>query len=237
MKSIEFVMPVYNEEKDLEKSITVLYKYLSSNIKNNWKITIADNASTDRTAEVGKRLSRKFNKADYFYVNRKGRGIALRKTWMKSEFDYVAYMDIDLSTDLKHISKLIEKLDDGYDIVSGNRLMKQSKTKRSFLREILSQGYNTLLRLFLWTKITDAQCGFKAARTETVKKLIPLVKDNSWFFDTELLLIAEKKKYRIKQIPIEWTEDPDTRVKVVRTVLSYLKDIIRMRFKLWFCKF
>jgi len=236
IKLIEITIPVYNEEKVLEKNIRCLDKFLGKNINYKYKIIIANNASTDRTLSIAKNLSKRFKNVRYIHLDKKGRGGALRKSWLSGNADIVSYMDVDLSTELRAFPKLINALEKGYDIATGSRLMKGSKVKRSLKREILSRGYNFLLKLFFITKISDAQCGFKAISKRAAKILIPEIKDNDWFFDTELLLLGEKHGLKIAEISIGWVEDPDTRVKIFKTVYDYLLNIIKTRFSLWFMR-
>lgn len=235
MKTVDVVIPVYNEEHVLEKSVKKLREYLKQNLKGfKWRIVIADNASIDKTLDVAKKLSEKFNDVGYIHLDKKGRGRALRKAWTQSKADIVSYMDVDLSTELRAYPKMINALAGKYDIGTGTRLAKGSRTKRCFKREFLSRGYNILVKMILFTHFSDAQCGFKGATRDAVKKLVPLVKDNNWFFDTELLTLAEKKGFKIYEIPVKWIEDPDTRVHIFQTVYEYIRDLMRLRYELWF---
>ncbi|MBD3203421.1 glycosyltransferase [Candidatus Woesearchaeota archaeon] len=229
----DIIFPVYNEEHNLEKGVIKLLNFLKKqNVNFDYRIIIADNASTDKTLKKAKKLAKKYKEVKFIHLDKKGRGRALRKSWMESSADIVCYMDIDLSTELGAFPKCINALEKGYDIAIGNRLNRKSKViDRTLKREILSRGYNLLLKIIFNTRIDDAQCGFKSLKTNVSKKLVPKIKNNEWFFDTELLLLAERQGYKIKQIPIKWKDDPDTRVNIIETVWSYIKNIYRMKIK------
>jgi len=234
-KSLQVVIPVYNEEAALRESVEKLREFLSEYMnKYNWEIVVANNASTDSTQDIAKKLSRKYSDVSYINLKQKGRGRALRKAWTHTKADIVSYMDVDLSTDLEAFPVLIEALAfRGYDVATGSRLMSGSRTKRGIRREILSRGYNLIVKTILGTKITDVQCGFKAATGKAARELAPLVKDNNWFFDTELLIVAEKKGYRIFETPVTWDEDLHSKVKIFSTVYDYLRDVARLRMEMW----
>ena len=166
------------------------------------------------------------------HLDRKGRGLALRHVWSSSEADIVAYMDADLSTGLDAFLPLIAPLLSGHsDLSVGSRLTHGAQVIRSVRREIISRAYNVLLRVVLAARFSDAQCGFKAARTDVIKALLPAVEDDGWFFDTELLMLAQRQERRIYQVPVTWTEDPDSKVKIVRTALADLRGMARLRFR------
>jgi len=229
---VNITIPVYNEEKVLEKSISTLNSFLEKEFSEyGWEILIADNASIDKTLEVAKTLKDKYAKVNYIHLDQKGRGRALKKAWTESDADIVSYMDVDLSTRLEHFPAMINgMLKDGYGTATGSRLMKSSRTKRSFKREFISRSYNILIKSLFCTKFSDAQCGFKAVTRDVVNKLIiPYVEATGWFFDSELLIIAEKLGYKILDIPVEWIEDLDTRVKIVKTATDDIKGLLRVK--------
>ena len=229
--TVDVVIPVYNEEGVLERSISTLVAFLHARCPYHWRVVIADNASTDRTLEVAKRLSERISEVEVIHLADKGRGRALRRAWMESQADVVSYMDVDLSTNLEAFPLLIEALiSGGYHLATGSRLMKGSATTRQWKREIISRCYNLLAKLMFFHKVSDLQCGFKALTRRAVRELVPLIKDHSWFFDTELLLRAEQRGYRIYEIPVEWIEDLDTRVDILHTAWEDLKGLIRVRF-------
>lgn len=227
--SVDVVLPVYNEGAILQKNALILYNYLDRVADFSWNIIIADNGSIDKTSEIAEELSSKYNNILYKYIPLKGRGYALRDVFLRSNADIVSYMDIDLSTNLRYFKLLIEGIRCGYDISIGSRLMQGSRIKRRLDREIASRIYNFLVHLLFFNRFSDAQCGFKAFRTEVVKQLVPLVKSNSWFFDTECLLLAEYNKYRIFEVPVEWIEDIKTKVHILKTILEDLTGLLRMR--------
>lgn len=230
MIDFEIVIPVYNEEGQLENSIKKLHSFLSANFKNKiWCITIADNASTDNTPKVGEKLRQTLSDVNYFRLDKKGRGRALKKTWSKSGARIVAYMDVDLSTHIKHIPELIGSLEKGsFEVAIGSRLLPASRTTRSLKREIISRAYNLLIKIIHKTKFSDAQCGFKAVKTDIFRRLLPLIQNNEWFFDSEMLIISEKLGYKIYEIPVEWNEDMGSTVKIVPTALEDLKGLWRL---------
>ena len=228
--TVDIVIPVYNEEKDLPRSIEILTKFLRDNLENPWRIVIADNGSSDNTLSVGEMLSNRYTNVACVHIPRKGRGRALRHVWLESTADIVSYMDVDLSTDLSHFPQLVKAIEDGSDIAIGSRLMKGSKVTRSLKREFISRSYNALIRVMFFNPVRDAQCGFKALSQRAVKALVPLVKNNNWFFDSELLIIANGRGLRISEIPVHWQDDPDTRVKIVGTAWEDMKGLLRLRF-------
>lgn len=229
--TVDVVIPVYNEEQALGQSISTLVAFLHARCPYHWRVVIADNASTDRTLEVAKSLRERIPEVDYIHLDEKGRGRALRRAWMESEADVVSYMDVDLSTNLEAFPPLIEALISGsYHLAIGSRLKKGSVIIRQLKREIISRCYNLLIKLLFFNKFSDAQCGFKALTRQAVRELVPLVKDQGWFFDSELLLRAEQKGYEIFEVPVEWVEDLDSRVNIFQTSLDDVKGLIRVRF-------
>ena len=231
-KSLDIVIPVLNEERALPLSIPVLHAHLAERFGDyEWRIVIADNGSEDATPEVSQRLSREFPGVTPFRLEQRGRGLALRTTWLASEADIVAYMDVDLSTDLAALQPLIGAVaEQGYDIAIGSRLIRGARVERRPLkREITSRGYSFLFRTMFFTGFRDAQCGFKAVSRRAIDELVPLIENNQWFFDTELLLLAEGNGFRIREIPVHWTDDPDTRVKILGTAIEDVKGLLRLR--------
>lgn len=232
MATVDVVVPVYNEEHVLEKSVTTLRQFLAANLPHKWRIVIADNASTDGTLAVAQRLAEQYPDVSPLHIPQKGRGRALRAAWLGSDADVLTYMDVDLSTDLAYFPPLVAAIvDEGYDVATGSRLAKGAQTTRSLRREFISRSYNLLIRALFFTRVSDSQCGFKAVSREAAQQLVPLIENEEWFFDTELLLLAQKGGYRVKEIPVRWVEDPDTRVNIRKTVMEDLKGLARMRRK------
>ena len=231
MKTVDVVIPAYNEEKDLPRCIAALWDFLNEHLSYHWQIVIADNGSTDKTLAVAQALSQQYPRVTYVHLEQKGRGRALRKVWLESKADAVSYMDVDLSTKLDAFPKLIQALNEGYGVAIGSRLMRGSKTKRSVKREFTSRAYNLLIKAMFCSSFSDAQCGFKAVRRDVIQEIVPFIKDQAWFFDTELLLLAQKKGYRIKEVPVEWVDDAGTTVKVAKTAWEDVKGLFRVRFK------
>jgi len=231
VNSVDVVIPVYNEEKELARSVAVLRDFLGRNLSSRWRIVVADNGSVDRTLAVAQDLARQYPDVAYVHLELKGRGRALRKAWLESDAEALSYMDVDLSTRLEAFPELIRALDEGYGVATGSRLMAGSKVKRSLKREVMSRGYNLLIKAMFRVGFSDAQCGFKAVRRDVAQEVIPFIKDQAWFFDTELLLLAESKGYRVKSVPVEWVEDADTRVRIASTVWEDIKGLLRVRFR------
>jgi glycosyltransferase involved in cell wall biosynthesis len=226
---VEIVIPVYNERLALEGSVRMLYAYLSTSFPFTWQITIVDNASTDGTLPLARRLMYELPEVGAMHLPAKGRGRALRTAWLASHAKVVAYMDVDLSTDLAALLPLIAPLMSGHsDLAVGTRLHRAARVRRSAKRELISRSYNRLLRLVLRARFSDAQCGFKAIRTDAAHQLVPLVEDQEWFFDTELLVLAQREGLRIHEVPVDWVEDLDSRVDIVSTALADLRGVGRL---------
>jgi len=229
--SVQITIPVYNEEKELETNALALFNFCEKSLKKyDWVITIADNASNDNTPVIGMKLAKEYPGIDYFRLDKKGRGRAVKHVWSRSGSDYCVYMDVDLSTDLVHLPNVIKALENGYDIAIGSRLAKGAMVEgRTMLREVISRGLNFFfIRLFFDTKFTDAQCGFKAVSKKVVDQLIPKIVDNDWFFDGELLIVAEKSGYKIYEEPIHWVDNPGSTVRLYSTIMGDFKTMIRL---------
>ncbi|MDV9195867.1 bifunctional glycosyltransferase family 2/GtrA family protein [Streptomyces sp. Wh19] len=223
------VIPVFNEERDLEPSVRRLHTHLRETFPYPFRITIADNASTDSTPRIAARLADELPEAQWLRLTEKGRGRALRTAWSLSPAPVLAYMDVDLSTELTALLPLVAPLLSGHsDIAIGTRLAPGSRVVRGPKREITSRCYNALLRSVLAVRFSDAQCGFKAVRRDVAERLLPLIQDSEWFFDTELLVIAERAGLRIHEVPVDWVDDPDTRVDILATALADLRGIARI---------
>ena len=226
---LDIAIPMYNEERVLEQSVHELHAYLRANIPFATRITIVDNASDDGTRLIGMRLATALDDVRFVHIRSKGRGRALRSAWLASDARIVAYMDVDLSTRLDALHALVAPILSGRsDIAIGSRLAPGARVTRSHSRELISRGYNLLLRAVLHTRFRDAQCGFKAMRAQVARDLVPLVRDQGWFFDTELLVLAQRDGMRIEEVPVEWVEDPDFRVDIPSTVLTDLRGVLRL---------
>jgi len=228
-QSVEVVVPVYNEAHVLADSIRRLHTYLDESFPFPFTITVADNASTDATWQVATELTHYLPRVRAVHLDQKGRGRALKHVWSQSTADVVAYMDVDLSTGLDGFLPLVAPLLSGHsDVAIGSRLHRGSAVVRGPKREFISRSYNLLLKVGLAARFSDAQCGFKAVRTEVFRALAPHIEDNAWFFDTELLALAERNGLRIHEVPVDWVDDPDSRVDIVRTALDDLKGMARV---------
>ncbi|MEU0045943.1 dolichyl-phosphate beta-glucosyltransferase [Streptomyces werraensis] len=225
---LEVVVPVHNEEHDLEPCVRRLHAHLAETFPYPFRITVADNASTDRTPWIAARLAGELPGTQWVRLEEKGRGRALHTAWSRSPAAVLAYLDVDLSTDLAALLPLVAPLISGHsDLAIGTRLARGSRVVRGPKREIISRCYNGLLRGTLSVGFTDAQCGFKAVRAEVAERLLPLVQDREWFFDTELLVIAERAGLRIHEVPVDWVDDPDSRVDLLPTALADLRGMAR----------
>jgi glycosyltransferase involved in cell wall biosynthesis len=226
---IDVVVPVHDEEVVLERSIRRLHRFLSSEFPFSWRIVVADNASTDTTPVVAERLARELPGVELLRLERKGRGRALRAAWSASRARVVCYMDVDLSTDLRGLLPLVAPLLSGHsDLAIGTRLAHGARVVRGPKREFISRSYNRLLHAALRTRFSDAQCGFKAVRRDVLDGLLGDVRDDSWFFDTELLVLAQRAGLRIHEVPVDWVDDADSRVDLLRTAVDDLKGIARL---------
>jgi glycosyltransferase involved in cell wall biosynthesis len=226
---VEIVVPVYNEADGLEAGVRRLHAYLGERFPFAWRITIADNGSTDGTGALAERLGAELPGVSVLHLVEKGRGRALRAAWSASDADVVAYMDVDLSTDLDALLPLVAPLVSGHSHVAvGSRLARGARVVRGPRREVISRIYNLILRSVLHLRVRDAQCGFKAVRSDALQRLLPEVEDDAWFFDTELLVRAQRAGLRIVELPVDWVDDPDSRVDIVRTALDDLRGVLRL---------
>ncbi|WP_093800137.1 bifunctional glycosyltransferase family 2/GtrA family protein [Streptomyces sp. Wb2n-11] len=226
---LDVVIPVHNEEKDLEACVLRLHEHLARTFPYGFRITVADNASTDRTPGIAARLGRVLPGVTSVRLEQKGRGRALRAVWERSDAPVLAYMDVDLSTDLKALLPLVAPLISGHsDLAIGSRLAGGSRVVRGPKREFVSRTYNLILRSSLAARFSDAQCGFKAIRADVAERLLPMVEDTGWFFDTEMLVLAERAGLRIHEVPVDWVDDPDSTVRIVRTAVDDLKGVWRV---------
>ena len=231
--SLDVVVPVLNEENDLAPNIQKLHRFLTDCLGGyNWRIVIADNGSTDSTPNIAKSLTEQNSRVAYMRLEQRGRGRALKRAWLESSADIVSYMDLDLSSDLNAFPKLVEAISVGEcDVAVGSRLQKGAEViGRPFRREIISRVYSLIFRTMFLTGFRDAQCGFKALSTRAAGELLPLVQDTGWFFDTELLILAGKNGYHIKELPVKWTDNPDSRVKIIATAYEDIMGLLRLRF-------
>jgi putative flippase GtrA len=226
---VDIVVPVRNEERDLAPSVRRLVSYLREGFPFTARVTIADNGSTDGTWAIADRLARDFDEVRAVRMEQPGRGRALRAVWSQSDAEVLAYMDVDLSTDLNALLPLVAPLLSGHsDVAIGTRLARGSRVIRGPKRELISRCYNLLLHACIGARFSDAQCGFKAIRRDQARALLPFTQDTGWFFDTELLVLAERAGLRIHEIPVDWIDDLDSRVDVMATALADLRGMVRL---------
>jgi glycosyltransferase involved in cell wall biosynthesis len=227
---VEIVVPVRNEERELVPNVTRLVAHLRDGFPFTARVTIADNGSTDATWTLARGLADAYpGLVRAVRLDLPGRGRALRAVWSASDADVVAYMDVDLSTDIAALLPLVAPLLAGdADVAIGSRLAPGARVRRGLKRTVLSRGYNLLLRAALEVGFSDAQCGFKALRSAAARAVLPCVADNGWFFDTELLVLAERARLHIHEVPVQWVDSPDSRVRILATVLADLRGMWRL---------
>lgn len=227
---INIVIPVYNEERSLPSTVPQLHRFLDEHCRFDFEIVIGDNASTDNTLKVADALADAFDFVRVEHLDQKGRGRMLAHVWERTDADILTYMDVDLSTDLFAFPPMVAALASaGFDLAIGSRLLRPDCTTRGIKRESISRCYNLLIKLVFWTKFSDAQCGFKGIRRDAAQFLLPLIRDKAWFFDSELLILAEKFGFRIFDQPVTWVDDPDSRVRIVGTAWEDFKGLMRVR--------
>jgi putative flippase GtrA len=226
---LDVVVPVHNEQASLERSVRRLHAYLSDSFPYAWRITIADSASTDSTWSLASALAAELSGVRLVRVAQKGRGRALRSAWETSDAAVLAYMDIDLSTDLAALLPLVAPLISGHsDLAIGTRLARGARVVRGPKREVISRTYNAILRTMLGARFSDAQCGFKAIRRDRAETMLPNVQDQAWFFDTELLVLAQRAGLRIHEVPVDWVDDPHSTVDIASTARADLRGVARL---------
>jgi glycosyltransferase involved in cell wall biosynthesis len=234
--TVDIMIPVLNEAHVLERSVNTVRAFCAEHLPYRWRVVVVDNGSTDGTQDVARRLKEQFPAdVDFYRLDERGRGRALRYAWTHSAAAVCCYTDVDLSTELAALPKIVDAiLQGGCDVATGSRLQKgKSQVNRSLKRYIISKSYNIMVRRVLFVHFSDAQCGFKAVSRRAIERIVPQIQDQSWFFDTELLVLAEKQGYRIADIAVRWMEDNDSRVKIIKTAWDDIKGIIRLRWLLW----
>lgn len=232
---VSIVLPCYNEEKILEQSILRTLEYCRSNVTIDWEVVIADNMSTDKTADIGKALAADHDNIFYLYVDQVGKGVAIKRAWQDRDADYYLFMDADLATDLSAIQSALAFAAEN-DLVVGSRYHQDSQVKRTIFRKFFSFGYRAVLKLVLNVNISDAPCGFKLINKKVRDEVLPLVQNNKWFFDSELLILSESKGFKVKEIPVSW-EDPredgdKSRVKAFSLSLAYFQEVLKLKKRL-----
>lgn len=233
MASLHVVLPCLNEEEDLARAVTTLSGFLSAQMDAcDWFITIADNGSTDATPIIGRRLAAANSQVRYLRLDQPGRGMALKRAWTESDADVSAFMDVDLSTDLHALPALVSAITDGcHDVATGSRLVPGAQVLgRSLLREFTSRTYSLMVRGMFFTRFSDPQCGFKAVSRRVVQNVLPLVRSTKWFFDSETLILCEKNGYSVYELPIRWTDDPNSQVSITSTAWEMIAGLLRLRF-------
>jgi glycosyltransferase involved in cell wall biosynthesis len=225
---LECFVPVYNEEQDLEANVRRVVAFCREQVRAPWRVTVLDNGSTDRTAAVAAGLARGSAEVRFVHYPEKGRGRALRRAFLSSDATWIGYMDVDLSTHLRALPEALRRLEAGAVVVIGSRLLTGSHTRRSLRREVLSRAYNALVRTTFGSTVRDHQCGFKFLDNARCRELVARTEDDKWFFDTELLILAERAGVRIDEIPVDWIEDLGSTVHVVRTIVDDLRGMRRL---------
>lgn len=237
MKSINLTIPLYNEELVLSENVVKILDFLNYSGMDktcNWQIILANNSSTDKTEAIAKIFAHQFpQKVFYLYLPQKGKGLAIKTAWEKFPADYYIFMDADLATDLEALPRLVAALEDDANLVIGSRYLPESKTERSILRILISKIYRSLARLWLNIPFTDLACGFKGADRKIINQILPMVKNKEWFFDTELVYRCRLAGFKIKEIPVKWTETLNqkrkSRVGIINVGWNYLKEITRLK--------
>ncbi len=226
---ISIVLPVYNEELILRKNVLKVFSYCQKKITSNWQIIISDNKSTDKTSEISQKLAQQYPQIKYYYTNNQGKGYGVIEAWQKYPADIYVYMDVDLATDLSSLLTLIQQIKNGFDISLGSRFISGAQVERSFKRKIFSLGLRIILKLIFDLPIQDTPCGFKAINQRILNIIVPQIQNKTWFFDTEMLILAQQQGFKMKEIPVIWHESFNStrksKVNIIRVISDYIKNI------------
>lgn len=226
---VSIVFPAYNEKENLENAVRSAIMALQQ-ITDSYEIIIAEDGSTDGTDRIAARLSNEYQCVTHLHGGKRlGRGLALRNAFAESKGGILVYMDVDLATNIGHLGTLIEAVREKYDFATGSRMLPESKVSRSLSRQVASKCYNLIVRLFLGSRISDHQCGFKSSRRQALLEILNEVNANHWFWDTEMLVRASREGYRVKEIPVEWADAGKTKVKLIKDSVQMGSQV----FKLW----
>lgn len=227
---VSITIPVFNEEKVLAESVSTLIAFLSVQPEFRFEIVIANNGSTDGTLSLAEELSQKYSVIRVMDIAESGRGRALKQAWSGSAAEILVYMDVDLATDLGAFWPMISALTEGQcDVVTGSRRIAGSIVERSAKRKFLSDVFHILLKSLFTMNLSDTQCGFKGITKKAAVELLADVLDTGWLFDTELLFLAEKRGYRIREIPVVWRAGTESRVKIGQSIFTSLVGMLRLR--------
>ncbi|WP_226012369.1 flippase-like domain-containing protein [Halomicrobium salinisoli] len=227
---VSVVLPAYNEEETLEETVEVTLSTLASFLPDGrFEVIVAEDGCEDRTPEIADRLAGEDERVRHVHSDeRLGRGGALEYAFRRAEGSTLVYFDTDLATDMRHLEELVESIRSGeYDVATGSRWLPENPADRPPRRAVSSRGYNVLVRLFLRSDLKDHQCGFKAFDRDALFDLLDGVEDEHWFWDTEVLVRAQREGYRVREFPVDWTPKGDSKVDLVRDVFGMGSQIVR----------
>ena len=226
---ISIILPAYNEEAILKENTLKVFDFCKENIKDNWSIVISDNGSTDDTPNIARQLAGGFQQIKYLRTQNQGKGYAVIEAWQNYPSDIYVFMDADLSTNLKSLPELIERIKNGCDVALGSRFAHNSQVSRSLKRKIFSLGLRVILKILFKLKVKDAPCGFKAVNQAVVDSILPRIQNKTWFFDTEMLILSQRAGFKINEIPVIWQEMyRPSRINSFDVIKDYLKNIYRL---------
>jgi hypothetical protein len=225
---VSLVFPACNERENLESAIKKTARALRE-ITNSYEIIIAEDGSTDGTDRIAARLSAEYPFVRHIHRDKRlGRGLALKNAFAESKGRILVYMDVDLATDIRYLRALIESVKSDFDFATGSRMLPESRATRSLSRQVASKSYNLMVKSFLGSKISDHQCGFKAARREALLETLDDVSATHWFWDTELLVRASRKGYKVKEIPVEWAHMGQTKVRLLKDSIEMGSQVVNL---------
>ena len=226
---VTIVLPVYNEQMVIEKNTLEVFNFCNKNLEDDWQVVISDNNSTDKTAEIGKKLAHKYERIKYYFTHNQGKGYGVIEAWQNFPGDIYVFMDADLSTDVESLPRMIEAIKNGADIAAGSRFHHNSEVNRTWPRKFISRSLQLILKISLQLKIQDAPCGFKAVNQKVIDEIIPEIKNRTWFFDTEMIWLAQRKNFKIANIAINWSEsERASRVNLLIVIKDYFKNIYQL---------
>jgi glycosyltransferase AglD len=224
---ISVIIPVFNDRISLEKAVPKSLEILSR-VTSEFELIVAEDGSSDGSGDFVKWYEGRDPRIHLLHSDeRLGRGKALNRAIRESKGKIVCYYDVDLATDMQHLPELIDAIRNGADISTGSRLLPGSDIVRTEGREIASRSYNFLVRIILGSRLFDHQCGFKAFNKDRILQVIPRIQSNHWFWDTELLVRAQRQGYIVREFPVRWRAGRGTTVRM-KDVLEMGTAIIRL---------